>query len=130
MKHLEEVARMIEAEGVALVGRDLFIGTLPANVTRGVMLRDPLTGVAIDDGMKDFYSTEFQVVVRDTDVRRGYDTAEAISRIVKVDNLEAAEVFISWMHPCTKPVSYPRGDANDIETSFRVRIGWAEPSPT
>ena len=126
MKHLLQVAQMIQAANLATEGTDLFIGTIPADVKRGVMLRDPLIGVEIDEGMENFYSFDFQVIVRDPDVQAGVSRANAIQALLKLQDLDCPEIFISWMRPKTKPISYPRGDANDIETSFWTSIGYGE----
>lgn len=124
MKHLNSVAGIIEAAGIARVGIDLFIGTIPADVSSGIMLRDPLVGATIDKGMKNFYSFEFQVIVRDPDVAQGYVRAEQIQSVLDITDWEDADIHISWMQPCNLPVSYPRGDSDTMETSFRVSIGF------
>lgn len=126
MKHLIQLANMIQAAGLGVIGQTIFIGTIPADVKSGVMLRDPMIGVEIDKGMSGFYSADITVIVRDPEVQAGYAKAESISAVLDVANVDAPEIFISWLHPATKPISYPRGDANDLETSFRLRMGWGE----
>lgn len=124
MKHLLAMASIIEAANLATAGEDLFIGTIPADVNSGVMLRDPLNGAEIDDGMKDFFSLEVSVIVRDPDVQRGYERAEALQEALTQNDWENDEIHVTWLKPCHLPVSYPRGDADLMETAFKVRIGF------
>lgn len=124
MKHLYAMAELIQAAGIATAGTDLFIGTIPPDVTSGVMLRDPLVGAEIDEGLKDFYSLEVSVIVRDPSVADGYARALALQNALNLNDWSNADVQISWMKPCHLPVSYPRGDADTLETAFKVRIGF------
>lgn len=126
MKNLIAVANIIQGAGIATIGEDLFVATIPADVRRGVMLRNPLTGIEMDDGHEDFFMTEFQVIVRDPKPVDGHNRAMDILQALKANNnIQVGDVFISWMIPCHLPVQYPRGDADDIETSFDVRMGFA-----
>lgn len=124
MKHLYAMAEIIQAAGIASVGTDLFIGTIPADVVSGVMLRDPLMGAEIDEGMKDFYALEVSVIVRDPSVAEGYARAELLQTALNLGRWENDDILVSWMKPCHLPVSYPRGDADVLETAFKVRIGF------
>lgn len=129
MNMLLAAAVMIEEASLGEQGVDLFVGTMPADVTRGVMLRAPLDPALIDEGMQDFYDTEFQVIVRDEDPSAGYERAVAIGKALKVYRVQAGDLFISWMRPRSLPVSYPRGDADDIETSVRIQVGFGDTAP-
>lgn len=125
MKHLMFIAELIEGAGLGAAGVDLFVGTMPADVSRGVMLLDPLTGHEIDEGLRGFFPTQIQMIVRDPDPLEGYARADALSKALTVTNVENDEVAIAWCRPTTLPVTYPRGDADDVETSVRFRLGFA-----
>lgn len=124
MKHLLAMAQIIQTAGIAISGQDLFIGTIPPDVATGVMLRDPLLGAEIDEGLKDFFSLEVSVIVRDPDVAAGYARAEALQQVLTLNDWSNSEIQVSWMRPTSLPVSYPRGDADTLETAFRVRVGF------
>lgn len=127
MKNLIAAATLIEQAGLAVQGVSLFINTLPADCTQGVMLRNPLTGIEIDEGHKGFFSAEFQVIVRDPRPETGYARALAIADVLKIAAQVVGDVTVSWMTPCHLPVQYARGDADDIETAFDVRVGFGHP---
>lgn len=120
------VGEILQAAGVATLGDDLFIGTIPAEVKSGAMLRAPLAGALIDDGLGGFFPTEFQVIVRDPDPLAGYNRCLAISQALRVNRYTSAEnrIEISWMVPKTLPISYPKGTADDIEVSCRISVGY------
>ena len=125
MRYLIELARVIAEAGEATEGKDIFVNTMPAEVSRGVMLRPPLTGIEIDEGMRGHYSAEFLVIVRDPDAMTGYERAERISKILKARNLTKPGVHYTWLRPMELPVSYPRGDGDEIESVFPVQVGFA-----
>jgi hypothetical protein len=126
VKHLFFAADRLEQAGLGTSGVDLFVGTMPSDVARGIMLIDPLTGHEIDDGMAGFFNTQFQAIVRDPVLERAYETGLAISQALTLNNVEGDGITISWLRPMTLPVNYPRGDAGDIETSVRFRIGFGQ----
>lgn len=125
MKHLYYAASLIQAAGLGTEGVDLFIGTIPADVTEGVMLRDPLSGAMIDEAMKGFTNVEFQVVVRSVDPDAAFDKALAISAVLRKNYVNAPGVYIRRMRACTLPSQYPKGDADEIETSVRIFCAFA-----
>lgn len=125
MKHLYYAAELIEAAGLGTRGEDIFVGTIPADVKEGVMLRDPLTGATIDEGMGGMVSLEFQVVIRSVDPLAAYNKGLAISDALKVNYATGDGVYIRRMRACSMPVSYPKGDADDIETSLRIFCAFA-----
>jgi hypothetical protein len=125
MKHLYYAAELIEAAGLGEAGVDLYVGTIPADVHEGVMLRDPLTGAKFDEGMDNFVRLEFQVIVRSADPEAAYNKALAIAKVLTVDRVERPDIFVLKLRPCTLPVAYPKGDADEIETSFRVSAAFA-----
>jgi hypothetical protein len=126
MKMLKVAVAMIEEAGFGEEGVDLFIGTIPADVTKGVMLRAPLNPTEVDEGMQNFYDTEFQIIVRDTDPAAGFDRADRISKALRAFRLERDGLSISWLRRRTLPVQYPKGDMDDIETSVHMQVGYGE----
>lgn len=119
------MAEQIETAGIAEIGVDLYIGSIPADVGKGIMLIDPLTGYDFDDGLGGFVSGSFQAIVRDPDPIAAFDRAMAISSALRLERVGNNDVTIVWCRPMSLPTTYPRGDADDIETSVRFRIGYA-----
>jgi len=126
MKHLDYVAALLETEGKGTLGTDIFIGTLPADVNRGIMLKDPLLGHAVNEELPDWYQTNFQIIIRDPDEQVGSERAEAIFEILFQNHVETTDLTVVKMFPRTKPIMYPRNDADQVEFSMLVRIHFGE----
>jgi hypothetical protein len=124
MRHLEFALRLIAQAGLGTPGRDLYIGAIPNDVKNAVMIRGPIAGTQIDEGMANYYDSYFTVVVRDPNPDEGYSKAEAIATVLKVDRVEDENIFVLKMNPSSLPVSYPKGVSDEVETSMRVHIAW------
>lgn len=129
MKDLYFAAERIALAGFGTIGVDLYVGTMPADVMKGAMLRPPLTGAPIDEGQEDFYLTSFQLIVRDPDPAIGYQRALDISKALRMSHADTPDIHIVRIAPDTLPISYPRGDADDIETSVRFLCAWGDKTP-
>lgn len=124
--HLDWVAALLEAEGHGTLTEDIFIGSIPAELDNAIMLRDPLTGHEVNEEIPNWYNTNFQVIVRDEDEAQGAARAEAIFKMLFQNHVETPELTVVKMFPRTKPVMYPRNDADHIEFSMLVRIHFGE----
>lgn len=125
MKHLYVAASLIEAAGLAEIGVSLFVNTMPADVHQGVMLRDPLHGAELDEGMDGFVHHQFQIIVRDADPEAAWNTTKAVAAALKVSDLTADGIYILKMFPLSMPASYPKMDSDELETSVRMRVAFA-----
>lgn len=124
MRHLYEAARMIAAEGIAEIGVDLFVGTMPHDVNRGIVLIDPLMGATLDKGLDGFVMHQFQMVVRDIDPEEAWNKALAASNILRVDYHTGTDIFVLSMYPLTLPAVYPAMDSDQLEVSVRIRVAY------
>jgi hypothetical protein len=122
MRHLYCAADIIQSNALAEKGVDLFVATIPPDVHRGVMLRDPLIGAELDKGMDGYTHHEFQIIVRDKDPEISWSRALTISRALDVQNYTGHGAFIRFMYPLSLPANYPRMDSDELETSVRMRV--------
>lgn len=125
MKHLTDIATLIENAGLGTKAKDVFIGTLPGGLNSGVMIRPPLTGTKIDEGLRGFHEAEVMIIVRDPSPAAGYDKALQLQTALAKHNVTIGETYFGWMRPTELPVSYPRGDGDEVETAFDLQIGFA-----
>ena len=126
MKHLIYIAELIERAGFATLGKDIFIGTMPGSVTNGVMLRSPLSGDKIDEGQGGFFDTTFTMIVRSESVPDGYQKCLAISQMLTRGHANASDFHIIRLRPDTLPVTYPRGDADTLETAVTMSYAFGD----
>lgn len=126
MKQLIAISEIIAEAGLGTPGVDLFVGTIPGDVASGIMVRPPLNPAEIDEGMDGHIDETIIVIVRDPDMAEGYARAKALMSALKKIEHRQGDIYFSWIRPESMPVSYPRGDGDEIETSLRVQIGWAD----
>jgi len=124
MKHLYEAATLIQSAGIAEIGTDLFVGTMPHDVRRGISLIDPLFGADLDEGLDGFVVHQFQIVVRDIDPAAAWAKAKAASDVLRVEQYQGSGITITHMYPLTLPATYPAMDSDELETSVRMRVAF------
>jgi hypothetical protein len=125
MKHLYAAANLIEAAGLAEIGLSLFVGTSPADAHVAIELRDPLYGAEIDPAMGGFLKHDFQIIVRHSDPAAAWDLAQSAAEALIAENLQSEGCVIRKMYPLQLPVTYPKMESDEMETSVRIRVWYA-----
>lgn len=125
MKHLYVAAELIQAAGLGEIGVDLYVNTMPSDVHKGVMLRDPLMGAELNEELDGFVIHEFQVIVRDNDPEAGWHLARSVGQALTQERLISDKVYILKMAPLSMPATYPKMDSDELETSLRMRCAFA-----
>ena len=138
--NLKPLIDRLEQGGVGQPGRTLFINMIPADATRGVLLRNPLIGTKINYELPGYYKTEFQVIAR----AGSYEAAEMlIEKTVKQLTLGHGERLGNYVlrhcRPQTEPSAYPLSKGNllefavDFDVAFHVykepTLEQPEPTP-
>lgn len=117
--------KKISDAGLAVVGETLFRFTMSPEYSIGVMLKQPLIGVANDPYMPGWHRPVLQVVVRHNDPVEGEALALAVQQTLRVDGPEQhpatstrGAVQISLFFPREYPIQFPRQDGRTIEWSL------------
>lgn len=118
-------AKVVDA-GLVVPGETLFRHSMPADVSRGMMIRAPLSGVSVDPYMPGFYKPDIQIIVRHTDPEQGDKFAYQISRALTINAVEThpaiidvrGQVRLSVFYPKVLPIQYPRLEGNGFEWSL------------
>lgn len=115
--------KLIDA-GLVVAGQNLFRNTMPHDVKVGVMIRVPLTGIAIDPFIEGWHKTQMQVICRHTDPVEGAKFAANVCKALIVESPEMYEAseergpaHINVFYPSTLPIQYPRLEGNGLEFS-------------
>jgi hypothetical protein len=121
----------IENAGLAVSGRDMFRFTMPADIDVGVMLKSPLTGIAIDPYIPGYYQPVLQVIVRHTDPVIGEQLAYAVMDTLTVEkdevfaaNSERGQARIIRFYPRDLPIRFPRLEGKGIEWSLNFNTAF------
>lgn len=122
----------LEAAGIATRGQDLYLHTFPAEVSVGVMLKAPLTGVLVDPHIPGFHKPNLQAIVRHTQPELGETLATRVSRALTVSREEfylatavRGRVRLAVFYPRQLPIQYPRLDGNTIEWSLNFTTAFS-----
>jgi hypothetical protein len=112
--NLEGVVEILEAQGVATPGKDLFINFMPADKV-GLLLRPPFGGTPIDHELPGYRSTSFMLVVRHPNPSLGKELMAAATAALTIDNAVAGNMRINYMRPRTEPLVYQPSAGGNIE---------------
>lgn len=110
----------LSMQGQGQSGKTLFLNMMPAKVNKAIMLRTPLTGTKIDHELPEYYKTEFQLIVRDTDYASAQTRAEDAVKALTVVETQIGPMYFRYCRPDTKPVAYPMSDGNLVEVSVTM----------
>lgn len=96
---ISSLSKYLEAQGVGVVGRDIFTRNMPYTVRRGILITEPLTGTMIDPELPDYYKTRINLIVRSQTYEDGLALAETL-----VDRLKLNETRMQafWSSTCTQ----------------------------
>lgn len=123
--------------GLVVAGESLFRQDMPGECLVGVMLRAPLSGVAIDPYIVGYHMTSIQVITRHTDPVLGEKLANDVCKALAVEIEEPFEATaergagsIKVFYPKTLPIRFPRLEGNGLEwsqnftASFGLKPAW------
>lgn len=123
--------KKITDAGIAVSGTTMFRQFMPATIRIGVMLKMPLTGVAIDPYLPGYYKPLLQVIVRHTDAQEGEAMAQAVMEALTINkaefydaNDEHGAVQIMKFYPRELPIRFPRLDGNELEWSLNFETAF------
>lgn len=120
MIHLEKVAAMIEDRGVASIGRDLFVNSIPAEAN-GVLLRQYFGGTKIDHYLPGYRKTSYMLIVRAVEYAAALELINAAVAAVTFErDTEIDGVVFKFMRPDMEPFPYAFSPGDRIE--FVVNI--------
>lgn len=116
----------------AVPGSTIFRHTMPATAAKGVMFKNPLTGIPVDPYLPGFYKPSLQAIVRHVDPEIGDTLSDQIVKALQVDEPEdfgptdkRGRVRIHVFYPSTLPIQFPRLDGNGFEWSLNFTTAFA-----
>lgn len=122
--NLLELAEFLEAQELDLrvtgTMKNLFLTHMPAQVTRGVLLRENAPGPMVDHEIPRYYRASFQVVVRHDDYPKGRKMAEDISAALTMHEVTIGSMLFHYSRPRHLPFVFPasQGDLLEFSVNF------------
>jgi len=130
---LEILAQVLVDAGLGTIGTDIFVHRLGADCKQGIMLREPLAGIPVDQNLPDYYKHDIQMIVRASDQAAGDTLAtnamKALTFYNRIFNdINGALVMkVNHIYPKYLPVTYPRLDGQGIEWSVDINTAYVMP---
>ena len=126
MNPLIPIAQYINDKGIATQEENLFINMMPAKVSNGVLLRNPINGTKIDHEIRGHYNTEFKVIIRTTSYENGESLMRDIFSILTISGKRIGNMMVKQCYPDNEPISYPLSNGNVIERASDFKIVFSE----
>ena len=132
---MEQLTPLIEAAGLGLSGKDLFIYFMPADVTVGVLVVSSLSGSKINYDLPGYRKdVGFQIIVRGPNLNEALTRATAIMKAVTITkrimlpaipSIGAPAIYVSYARPLHDPQPYPRMLGKGWEVSMNFMATYA-----
>lgn len=131
--NLKILAQLLEDAGHGTQGEDIFIASMPADVTKGILLKDPLSGTKIDPGLPGYYRSRLQAIVRAPAHEEGDTLAKAVAKTLEMgkrifnDADGKLLMQVNYIYLEQLPIVYPWTPANVLEWSLNFVTSYVEP---
>lgn len=121
---LKEMAMILEANNIGSLGTDLFIHSMPYDISIGVLLLNRMSGDLIDHELKGIRRGGFQVIVREAN----YDDTliNSIIPLLTIQGKIINGLDVKYILPKSDPIVYPATDGNNIEYSVNFDAVYAK----
>lgn len=105
----------------------IFADEMQAQVTTGILIRSPLTGIPIDPELPNYFRGSIQVIVRSPKHELGETMSKALLDGLTIYNAPLLDenfkgMRIKRMVPKTLPIVYRRSDGNGKEWSINFDV--------
>ena len=124
--NIEPFANKLEADGVGVVGTDIFLYRLPDRVVEGIVFVQPLSGAKIDHELVNYYRSKFQVIIRAKRFETGLTLTESVVQSLTAYDVDLDNYKVKYVRPRTEYVSYPVSEGNHIEFSLNFETAFVK----
>lgn len=107
--NLLSIAERMEGLSLGLVrAQNVFVHSMPAEVTKGVMVRENFGGTEINNEMLGYVKAEFQLIVRDSNYLAADTLVKAISAAMRQEGGTLPGMRqLNYLRPVMEPYIYP-----------------------
>lgn len=113
---LKEIATYLEQKRIGKVGETIFVGEMPLECDKGILLMDTYAGTAIDHELPGWRDTGFRMVVRSADYESGFALAEKASELLTIRSQVqiGPKMLVRLSLPQNDPLPYRRSKGSGI----------------
>ena len=124
--NLKPLQDYIAAHTDLVFGQDLFEYSLPARVTKAVVLVLEPANAYVDHEIPGLFKNRFQVIVRDPVFDDGRARADELFDLLKFENVDLTEYKVDYCRPRHKPLPFSRSAGDTVEFSINFEIRYRE----
>lgn len=124
--YLEKLAQVIEQEGVAEMGVNLFVHSAPAEVQNYVLLMVGGDGIPYDNELPGFYNTKYRVIIRHTSYEEGQNLAQETKEALTFYGKQIDNIIFKHSLPRDEPRPFRRNEAGIIEYSNNFLVSFVK----
>lgn len=126
---LEAVREILENEGIAKFGEDLYIYAMPEGVQNGILLTDDTDSpTEVDEYIPKLKKSDFRAIVRGNGYQKAMALANRVSAALNKYDYEATNgLKFLRLKPTYDPIAYPLSESDVIEVSVNLWTAYIEP---
>lgn len=126
---LQAVREILEEEGIAIFGDDLYIYAMPEGMQNGILLTDDTDSpTEVDEYIPKLKKSDFRAIVRGSDYETAMALASRVSQALNKYNYEASNgLRFLRLKPTYDPIAYPVSESDVIEVSVNLWTAYIEP---
>lgn len=124
--NLMPMAQKLEDDGFGVMGTSIFINMIPIECPEGILLRNKLSGTAVDYELPGYYKTTFQLIVRTQDYAAGDALIEGVIDALTLSNKALGTMSFIYMRPITMPVVFPLSKGNLLEFAADFAVAFTQ----
>jgi hypothetical protein len=113
--NLMPLANLLQTKNIGEQGTSLFVDFMPADCARGILLRNRITGTAIDYELPGYFKGQFQVTTRSNDYVDGQALMQQVVDSITMTATQVENQFFNYCRPHADPVAFPLSRGNFIE---------------
>jgi hypothetical protein len=112
---LDVLARKLQDDGIGAMGKTIFLGNMPQDATKAIILKNSPLGTPIDPELPGYRKCRFHAAVRDETYSLGMKLAESVSKSLTMAEKVLPGMSIQLMRPVIEPMGFPLSDSNIFE---------------
>lgn len=125
--NLESIAQHLHNERLVVMGRDVFVNAMPAQVEEGVLLLPPYGGTPINHYIPGYYESNFRLIVRSPDYSRAFSLAQRCSGALDKNHpIVMGDIRVTRCMPTNLPRPYRPSAGGYVEMEVDFDIWYAQ----
>lgn len=120
---LDNIALLLrEATVPGLPRNSVFVQTIPADLSIGVMVASGYQGMKVDPELPGYHKGPMQLIVRAKTSLAAEEIALALSEILNFEGRDVGDILVNYIRPRHLPAVFPSSKGDHYEASVNFDI--------